>query len=321
MDFLTRVRRVTEHRLAAAQAPCLEHMREWQQVLDWLEDEASRKAYADELAFWVLRRLFGDDVAAHHASSLSPADWADAHKAVLVARERGLIPAMQTLFPETHPVLLYSQAANFILNQYEYHGITGIRQGDIVLDCGGYFGETALFARMQGAARVYVFEPNPDSFDCLQANAQRYDPQQSWFFPVPLAVGDTIGSVAFRMDAEHPACSALDDAGTTTVTMTTLDVWCTENKVAPDFIKMDLEGAEAQALLGAQQVFRTHRPRCAICLYHQLEHMWQLPRLLKLLVPEYRLWCKKSAPAAEFVLFGEVRPKESRAEAPCPNAG
>ncbi len=321
MDFLTRVRRVTEHRLASAQAACLEHMREWEQVLDWLEDEASRRAYADELAFWVLRRLFGDEVAAHHAASLSPADWTNALKAAQRAREQGLIPALQTTLPEGHPLLLYAQTTGFILNQYEYHGLTGIRQGDIVLDCGACFGETALFARMQGAARVYAFEPNPASFACLQANAQRYDPQQSWLFPVPLAVGETIGSAAFRADADHPGGSALDAAGTTTVAVTTLDAWCAENRIAPDFIKMDLEGAEAQALLGAQQVFRTHRPRCALCLYHQLEHMWQLPRLLKALVPEYRLWCKKSAPTAEFVLFGDARPKGSRAEAPCPNVG
>lgn len=306
MDFLTRIRAVTEHRLAMAAAECLEHMREWEQVEAWLEDEASRKSYRAELAFWVLRRLFDAETAVRYAGSLSAADWDRALKTALVARERKLLPVLQTTLPEDHPLLLYAQTTEFILDQYDYKGITGIRKGDVVLDCGACFGETALYARMAGAARVYAFEPNPDSFACLQANAARYDPDGSWFFPVQSAVGDTNGTCAFHADADHPGGSALAETGTVTVAVTTLDAWCAENDVVPDFVKMDLEGAEGRAISGAQQVFRTHKPRFAVCLYHCLEHMWQLPRLLKMLVPDYTLWCKKSAPAAEFVLFGEV---------------
>ncbi|MEG2140075.1 MAG: FkbM family methyltransferase, partial [Bilophila sp.] len=65
--------------------------------------------------------------------------------------------------------------------------------------------------------------------------------------------------------------------------------------------------AEGLALLGAERIFTEHKPRFAVCLYHTLEHMWVLPRLLKAYCPDYRFWCKKSAPEYEFVLFGEVQ--------------
>jgi hypothetical protein len=71
----------------------------------------------------------------------------------------------------------------------------------------------------------------------------------------------------------------------------------------PDFIKMDLEGHEILALAGARETIKACRPKLAIALYHKLEDYWDLPLMLKQLVPEYHFWCRKNAPAAEFVLY------------------
>ena len=52
-------------------------------------------------------------------------------------------------------------------------------------------------------------------------------------------------------------------------------------------IKMDVEGAELSALLGAKETIRDSRPGLAICLYHRPEHLWQIPLLLKQWDPRY----------------------------------
>src|SRR3970040_942599 len=48
---------------------------------------------------------------------------------------------------------------------------------------------------------------------------------------------------------------------------------------APTLIKMDIEGAEYDALLGARRLIKEHTPSLALSLYHRPEHLWQLPIL------------------------------------------
>ena len=47
------------------------------------------------------------------------------------------------------------------------------------------------------------------------------------------------------------------------------------------FIKMDIEGAEKNALLGAQKIIREQRPILTICIYHRAEDMFDLPLLIE----------------------------------------
>ena len=58
------------------------------------------------------------------------------------------------------------------------------------------------------------------------------------------------------------------------------------------FLKMDIEGSEVLALQGAEQLIRSSRPKCAICVYHRLSHLWEVPLLLKRYVPEYKLYMR-----------------------------
>jgi FkbM family methyltransferase len=55
------------------------------------------------------------------------------------------------------------------------------------------------------------------------------------------------------------------------------------------FIKMDVEGAELNGLRGARNIIQSQKPRLAVCVYHQLQHLWEIPFYIKQLVPEYRL--------------------------------
>lgn len=48
-----------------------------------------------------------------------------------------------------------------------------------------------------------------------------------------------------------------------------------------DFIKLDIEGFELAALLGAIQTIQKFKPRLQICLYHKKEDMVVIPRFLR----------------------------------------
>jgi len=44
-----------------------------------------------------------------------------------------------------------------------------------------------------------------------------------------------------------------------------------------DFIKLDLEGADFEAIKGAAETIHSHRPQIAVCMYHRLEHYYEIP--------------------------------------------
>lgn len=55
------------------------------------------------------------------------------------------------------------------------------------------------------------------------------------------------------------------------------------------WIKMDIEGAELQALEGCSELIRRNKPRLSICIYHELEHLYKIPLFIHSLRNDYRL--------------------------------
>jgi FkbM family methyltransferase len=82
----------------------------------------------------------------------------------------------------------------------------------------------------------------------------------------------------------------LDDNGDTRIQMVALDDAIATFR--PNLIKLDIEGAEYEGLMGAKQIIRENRPGLAICLYHQPQDMWQIPLLIKSWDLGYRLFMR-----------------------------
>jgi hypothetical protein len=71
-----------------------------------------------------------------------------------------------------------------------------------------------------------------------------------------------------------------------------LTKFCMERDVEVDFIKMDIEGAETEALLGAANILRTVRPSLAIAAYHFAPDLWQLADIVRGMNPTYRFYLR-----------------------------
>jgi hypothetical protein len=85
--------------------------------------------------------------------------------------------------------------------------------------------------------------------------------------------------------------SRLSKNGSVTVPLFKLDTLLKDER--PTFIKMDIEGAELEALWGAREIIRKHSPVLAICAYHESDHLWQIPLLIHSINPDLNLYLRR----------------------------
>ena len=148
-----------------------------------------------------------------------------------------------------------------------------IAQGATVYDLGANYGmHTLLFARLVGPqGRVYAFEPHPDVFHCLKEQLELNGFRM--VVPVCKAVSETTGSGLFSSGNHRGAGHLTNTAGDTfSVLTTTLDDFVFRGEGSPpDFIKIDIEGAESSALRGGLRTLEQYRPTMIIELHNPTE--------------------------------------------------
>ena len=191
----------------------------------------------------------------------------------------------------------------FKLHGYSYEDICCVKAGDIVIDCGAYIGDVSLYFRdkMDNQGKVYAFEPLPSSFEKLQNNIGIFSAEDV-IVPVNNATGSVEGKLKFRGIG---ASSKFHNDGDFEVNVTTIDKFAENKELSSvDFIKMDIEGAELDSLMGAKNVIKKYRPRMAICIYHKMEDHWQIPKFILSLDSSYKFYVRHNSRAThETVLF------------------
>jgi len=187
---------------------------------------------------------------------------------------------------------------------YFPEGLCRPGRDEVLADAGAYDGDTCrrmLEVWGGGARRIHAFEPDPASGrkfrDWMAGSPHR---ERIRFHPI--ALGAAAGTLRFQGSG---ALNATPGEGGVEVPCRTLDEELADDP--PDFIKMDIEGAERDALGGAAALLR-RGPALAICLYHVQDHLWTLPNLVHALMPGHPLHLRQHGTDAwELVLYA-VRP-------------
>lgn len=157
---------------------------------------------------------------------------------------------------------------------------------DVFVDLGGYDGDTAeKFIEFSGGAyrRIYLFEPDEN---LLERAASRLQNHGNIEF-VPAGAYSSDGELRFA--ASGRTNGAISDAGELVVPVRMLDSVVRER---PTLIKMDIEGAETDALRGASKLIRQFRPKLAIAAYHYGKDLWRLPDVVRDIEPGYRFYLR-----------------------------
>jgi FkbM family methyltransferase len=148
------------------------------------------------------------------------------------------------------------------------------------IDCGAFDGDTLrhLSAIKLPVEAVVAFEPDPTNFIKLAQYCQAKGPcRPSAVSLFPCGVGASTSQVRFTSGQGEGSRASL--AGDTVIQCVSIDEALPSFR--PNLIKMDIEGAEVDALLGARRTISEHRPGLAVCVYHHPAHLWELPLLVR----------------------------------------
>lgn len=147
---------------------------------------------------------------------------------------------------------------------YEHSGV-GVRPGDIVVDLGANVGTFTRFALSKGAAKVIAFEPEPRHIRILKLG---FSGEIADGRVVIIEAGAGSEKKTLRFQSAGLVSRFAED-GEITVPVVTVDSVIEELGLdRVDFVKADIEGAERDALRGAEKTIKTFGPRMALCIYH-----------------------------------------------------
>lgn len=185
-----------------------------------------------------------------------------------------LIPDMQ----------LIAQAYDGEHHQYFDKTIISCDEHEVFVDCGGYIGDTTLdYIEQYGEYKtIYIYEPAPSNIIDCRKNLQNYKHIEIRCCGVgeknsvlPMTGADASGSfvtgAANGEQEEFIQVISLDE-----------DI---QEKVT--YIKMDVEGFEIPAIIGAKNHIMNDRPKLAICVYHCISDIWEIPKLIDSIAPDY----------------------------------
>lgn len=176
-------------------------------------------------------------------------------------------------------------------NESQYFDVFSPCENEVFIDCGCFNGATAFrFAAWCGElsySKIICFEPDSGLYDkCSKALVKLSDCSLHKY-----GVSDKYGKVSFLADGTESArivnnSSSFDEEKIQSINTVDLDTFLAGERVT--FIKMDIEGAEYDALVGASNIIKEQKPRMAICLYHNYEHIVSIPLLLLNLRSDYK---------------------------------
>ena len=196
-------------------------------------------------------------------------------------------------------------AMNFKPSKFEqyFHPKVSTERGDIVIDVGAYVGDTAIkFCKSIDKIKIYCFEPDPTNYLEMIKNIHK-EQLNDFIEPINAALSYKSGFM-WLTKSKNPAGNFISKScGDTKINVVSIDSFF-KNIQNLQLIKMDIEGSELSALIGAYNLIKKYMPKLMICLYHKPSDLWEIPIYIKTLSHNYKFFIgHHSSNWAETVLY------------------
>lgn len=168
---------------------------------------------------------------------------------------------------------------------------------DVFVDIGAYNGDSILqYIQTYGLQykKIYGYEISPDICKLLKDNTSQYHDviiraKGAGSKNDVMHISNSSDSSANHLTKSTANSPSDKDSKEQSIEVVALDEDITEPVT---FIKMDIEGAEYDALQGCRRIITTQHPKLAICTYHGYEDIVRLPKLIDSMNPNYEFYMR-----------------------------
>lgn len=183
-------------------------------------------------------------------------------------------------------------------------------KNEVLLDCGAYIGDSIdifmEYMKSDGYNCIYAFEMDSDNYEILRSNFHGKDDNIHLF---NYGVGNKNETVWYTRNLESSSYvrDVIQDNAVQgeVVNYDSFSENNPEIECDPTIIKMDIEGAEMDALFGMEKTILRSRPKLFISIYHLQDDLWRIPLYIQSILPEYSFYIRHhTAFHADTVLYG-----------------
>lgn len=175
-------------------------------------------------------------------------------------------------------------------------------ENEVVVDIGAYTGDSArgYIETFRKYKKMYCYEITPETVEQMKTNLGGYSNIEI----VNKGVGKESGKMYLQTLGLDTSTNGLDENGSgKEIEVVTIDE---DIKEKITLIKMDIEGAEKDALQGCRRHVVEEKPKLLICVYHNNSDIWEMPQMIMDMRDDYKLYLRSNGMQwgpAEIVLF------------------
>ncbi|MEK7633217.1 MAG: FkbM family methyltransferase [Patescibacteria group bacterium] len=159
---------------------------------------------------------------------------------------------------------------------------------EIFLDGGAYDGDTVkMFIEKSKNIfnKIYAFEPDDSNYIQLSKYINKLSDKRIISYKIGL--GEKKEKLYFTNEGNLQ--SKITSKSKTLIKILPIDFL---KDIIFTYIKLDIEGFEKQALLGAKKMISKFKPKLAVCLYHNIEDLWDVPCLINTINKNYKFYIR-----------------------------
>ena len=212
------------------------------------------------------------------------------------------------LYRLTYAGQYIAKACSHTSVQYFDNEIAHYKENCVYVDCGGFDGATAVEFSLYcpDYKRIYIYEPINKYFEQCSKTIEELGMKNVILKNAAVYNQKTV----LNFEENIPGSLRVTKNGDIQVNAVSLD----EDISEPiDFLKMDIEGSEQSALLGAINHIKNDFPMMAICVYHKADDIWKIPKMIIDIRPDYTFYLRHHTLSTdETVLYAVPKTFENR---------